>query len=40
MVHAAVKLLAEPAEDGESREVICPVQLIVRASTARPNVKI
>jgi LacI family transcriptional regulator len=40
MVHAAVKLLAEPAEDGKSREVICPVQLIVRASTARPNVKI
>lgn len=35
MVRAAVKLLAEPAEDGKPRHIVCPVQLVVRGSTAR-----
>lgn len=39
MVRAAVNLLAEPAEDGRPREVIHPVELIVRNSTAAPNTK-
>lgn len=34
MVRAAVALLAEPAADGKPREVVCPVQLVVRESTA------
>ena len=37
MVRAAVKLLAEPAKDEKPREVICPVELIVRGSTAKPG---
>ena len=34
MVRAAVALLAEPAAHGKPREVVCPVQLVVRESTA------
>jgi LacI family transcriptional regulator len=34
MIRAAVALLVEPADDGKSRQVVCPVQLIVRDSTA------
>lgn len=34
MVRAAVKLLAEPSSDGKPREVVCPVELIVRGSTS------
>lgn len=33
MVRNAVRLLVEPATDGKPREVLCPVQLIVREST-------
>lgn len=34
MVRAAVKLLTEPAEDGKPRQIVCPVQLVIRDSTA------
>lgn len=37
MVRAAVNLLAEPAEDGKPRNIIHPVELVVRASTAEPK---
>lgn len=37
MVRAAVNLLAEPAEDGKPRQVIHPVELVVRGSTAAPK---
>ncbi len=37
MIHAAVKLLAEPSADGKPRDVVCPVQLVVRESTAAPK---
>lgn len=37
MVRAAVKLLAEPAEDSKPRQIVCPVQLVVRDSTAHVN---
>ena len=33
MIEIAVDLLAEPAADGEPREIVCPVELVVRAST-------
>ncbi|HET8710740.1 MAG TPA: LacI family DNA-binding transcriptional regulator, partial [Spongiibacteraceae bacterium] len=37
MIEAAVELLTDPSDDGKPREVVCPVQLIVRESTAAPN---
>lgn len=39
MVRSAVALLAEPAEDGKPRQIIHPVKLIVRESTAAPSNK-
>ena len=35
MARAAVELLTEPAVDGKSRRVTCPVELIVRNSTGK-----
>lgn len=39
MVRSAIALLAEPAEDGKPRQIIHPVELIVRESTAAASNK-